>query len=418
MVSYKVLKQTSLCSLLLISGSLGAYAQSSNDFDFKLSGLADFRAAFTDDEPGIFDRGFGKVRFGGEPDGSGSRERFRIAELALVGRLKFGDGFTAFAHIQHNPDQSSEIDIVEAYLRYKPVQLREIQYGVRVGTFFPPVSFENEGLAWGNKYTITNSAANTWIAEEIRPIGGEFTADYRGETFKAGVQATIFWGNDRAGDALGFRGFTLNDSKIGLFGNLPIAEIDGIRQGTENRPFVETDGRPGFALGATLESEGIGELRLYAYDNRANSQEVGSEGRLWEARFINISAKPDIGGDWTLIGQFQFGDTRVQPGEDENVFFGTNFTTGSLLVAKKIGDFQLAVRGEYFDQNDPSTIASTPPLAEDGWALTNTIRYRAGKHHVISAEYLYVSSDRAGGPQNIPISQNENLFQLSYQFRF
>lgn len=395
----------------------GAYAQEGSDVDFHVDAIVDFRGILTDNEPGIFDRGFGKVRFGGASDGSGNRERFRIGEVALVTRLTFGDGFTAVAHLQHNPDERAEIDVVEAYLRYKPVQLSQTQFGVRVGVFFPPVSFENEALAWGNKYTITNSAANTWIAEEIRPIGAEFTADYRGDRVRAGVQATIFWGNDRAGEALGFRGFTLNDSKIGLFGNLPISNVDGLRQNAENQPFVETDGRPGFALGAHAKQQGLGEIRVYAYDNRADSTEVGSEGRLWEARFINVSAKPDLGRDWTLISQFQIGETRVQPTDDTSRFFGTNFSTGSVLVARQFGAFQLASRIEYFDQNDPSTIGVFP-LAEDGWASTSSIRYKSGKHHMITAEYLHVRSDREGGAQNLPISQNENLFQLSYQLRF
>ncbi|UTW57816.1 outer membrane beta-barrel protein [Kordiimonas sp. SCSIO 12603] len=404
----------SIAALCVVGGTASVQAQS--DVDASLHGLVNARLSFADSERSIFDGGFGKLRYGG--DGENGNERFRIAEIALVGRLKFGDGFTVHGHIQHNPDQSSEVDIVEAYLRYKPVQLRQWQYSVRAGAFFPPVSFENEGLAWGNKYTITNSAANTWIAEEIRPIGAEFTAEYKGETLNAEIQATIFGGNDRAGDALGFRGFTLNDSKIGLLGDLPIADIEGVRSDRVNRPFVETDARPGFALGVNLTRPGLGELRLYGYDNRANSRQVGSEGRLWEARFINITAKPELPDDWTIIGQFQFGETKVQPTEDESSFFGTNFTTGSLLVAKEFGRVQLASRIEFFDQNDPSTIATTPPLAEDGWALTTAIKYRASKHHIVSAEYLYTSSDRAGGFENTPISQRENLLQINYQFRF
>ncbi|WP_262696213.1 porin [Kordiimonas aquimaris] len=403
--------------VLTTFSSMQASAQGGSKVDFQLDAIVDVRGILTDDEVGIFDNGFGKVRFGGDPDGSGSRQRIRFGEVALVGRLGFGDGFTAVAHIQHNPDERAPLDIVEAYLRYKPVQLRAVQYGVRVGAFFPPVSFENEALAWGNKYTITNSAANTWIAEEVRPIGAEFTADYRGEVLRAGIQATIFWGNDRVGDALGFRGFTLNDSKIGLFGDLPVASVEGLRLNTENQPFVETDGRPGFALGANVRQPGLGELRIYAYDNRADSTQVGSEGRLWRARFVNISAKPELENNWTLIGQFQFGTTRVQPTDDDTRFFGTNFSTGSVLLAKQLGSVQLATRIEYFDQNDPSTIGSFP-LGENGWASTNSVRFRAGKNHVITAEYLHVSSDRAGGPQNTPISLNENLFQLSYQFRF
>lgn len=394
-----------------------ASAQSGNDFDFQLDAFIDVRGILTDDEVGVFDNGFGKVRFGGDPDGSGSRERIRFGEIALVGQLGFGDGFKAVAHLQHNPDQRAPIDIVEAYLRYKPLQLSAIQYGARIGAFFPPVSFENEALAWGNKYTITNSAANTWIAEEIRPIGAEFTADYRGETLRAGVQATVFWGNDRAGDALGFRGFTLNDSKIGLFGNLPVSSVEGFRQNAENQPFVETDQRPGFALGANVIQQGLGEVRFYAYDNRSDTTQVGSEGRLWRTRFINVSAKPDTGDKWTVIGQFQIGDTRVQPTDDNTRFFGTDFSTASILVAKEFGDLQLASRIEYFDQNDPSTIGAIP-LAENGWASTNTLRYKAGRHHIITAEYLHVSSDRDGGPQNTPITQNENLIQVSYQLRF
>ena len=44
---------------------------------------------------------------------------------------------------------------------------------VKAGAFFPAISLENDDLGWTSPYTLTPSAINSWIGEELRTIGSE-----------------------------------------------------------------------------------------------------------------------------------------------------------------------------------------------------------------------------------------------------
>lgn len=85
------------------------------------------------------------------------------------------------AHAQLNIDaEPSEdqfrgrIDIIAGYVFYRPALTTILHLDLRGGVFFPPVSLENPGPAWTTVYTITQSALNSWIGEEVRPTGASY----------------------------------------------------------------------------------------------------------------------------------------------------------------------------------------------------------------------------------------------------
>ena len=403
---------TITASLLLAHGT---FAQES-EWSFDLSGFVDARVYASDDEVSTFQQGFGKVRYGGSSNGA--RERFRINEVSLIGRVQYGTELSLYVNAQHNPDLDSEIDIVESYLEYRPVSLSRLRFGVKAGAFFPNLSFENDGAAWSNSYTLTNSAANTWFAEEVRPIGAEVALEYRGDTVKTRLTGSLFYGNDRSGTALSLRGFVLNDQKVGIFGEIPIAIIPAERLDI-NEPFVETDGRPGFALSFEAEYPGVAEINIYASDNRGDTNEgFNSLTRVWDTEFLNVATKTNLPGDVTFIAQGLWGESFKTPTGDPTLTLGTTFQTLSGLVSRDFGPVRFSFRAEHFDQNDISTLPTAPDLDEDGFALTTALQYTVGKRHRLTAEYLYVDSDRDAGSDELPLSQSENLFQLNYRVSF
>ena len=42
---------------------------------------------------------------------------------------------------------------------------------LKIGAFYPPISLEHRASGWTNPYTISSSALNTWVGEELRTIG-------------------------------------------------------------------------------------------------------------------------------------------------------------------------------------------------------------------------------------------------------
>ena len=159
---------------------------------FDVSALFDGRAFLTDEEISTFDSGLGKVRYG-ESDGNDRRERLRVGEIAGIGFAQLMSAVSGFVHLQHNPDQDNEVDIVEGSVRYRPASRSRFRHTIRGGAFLPTPTNENLGITWSNLYTITNSAANTWIAEEVRPSGLDAELEYRCDTYDLRVGSTGFF---------------------------------------------------------------------------------------------------------------------------------------------------------------------------------------------------------------------------------
>jgi hypothetical protein len=61
--------------------------------------------------------------------------------------------------------------LVEAFVQYRPELTPAVALRARAGLMFPPTSRENVDPLWQSPYTLTLSAVNTWLGEEVR-LGG------------------------------------------------------------------------------------------------------------------------------------------------------------------------------------------------------------------------------------------------------
>jgi len=403
---------------IFCAGHIAAATDKGFDPTFKFFGQADLRLATANGARSSFGGGFGKFRFGENQDTTASSD-LRLTEVSLTLRSQLTSSLSAQITGQYNPDGGQEIDLVEAFLRWRPVSLSRTRFSLKAGAVFPKVSFENTGRAWSNIYTLTNSAANTWIAEEFRPVGIEGTLQYRAEDYDLSWTAGAFFANDRSGVALAFRGFTLNAQKLGLWGTLPISDLPPGRVGASNQPFIEADDRPGFSLGLHWKHRALGEISIYAADNRADTAVVSDSGRLWRTRFINVAAERKFGMGWTLGAQLMYGDTITNPGGVEALVIGTRFFSISGLGARDIGKkIRLAVRAEYFDQQDISTVPPAPDLNEKGYALTAAGTFKVSKNIAMTAEWVHSNAERFETGVSTPIDLTENLLQLNLRASF
>ena len=67
------------------------------------------------------------------------------------------------------------LGISQAQLKYKPLSSSSLRWRARAGFFFPKMSLENVDTGWLSPFTYTQSAINSWIGEELRTPGVEFT---------------------------------------------------------------------------------------------------------------------------------------------------------------------------------------------------------------------------------------------------
>jgi hypothetical protein len=155
-----------LAMLFAASFAGGAKALEVSD-DLVISGYGDLRAVATDAPPNWLEGGLGKFRYGGN-------QKFGTEAVAQAD-LTLDDGLHAVGLFRAEPETRSVVDALEMYLRYAPQSHGDVSWSMKAGAFFPTISLENDDLGWTSPYTLTPSAINSWIGEELRTIGSEGT---------------------------------------------------------------------------------------------------------------------------------------------------------------------------------------------------------------------------------------------------
>jgi hypothetical protein len=385
--------------------------------EFALHGLADFRYQHSDAQQGWVNGGLGAFRDGGEND------RLRISEAALVlqGRLWdwSGTATAKYAHGQENP-----VDLTEAFLQYRPVSTSPWRFGARIGMFFPPISLENNGIAWSSPYTLTSSAINTWVGEELKTFGGEA---YLTHQLKSGDRLSVFAAglanNDTAGTLLTWRGWSLHDYEATLQDSFPIPEGIGLqklfpRQAALTRPFVEVDGRPGYYAGFSAERPDLFKFRALYYDNRANPAAVEKGQFGWLTQFWSLGFKTELPWDLTLIGQGMTGRTSMGRLRDGKRPFDVGYWAASILLSKASGIHRISMRHDQFgtDENDR---LPQDDNRERGYAFTANYNLTLAQQHQLNFEVTHTHKDRSARIRlgQAP-NQEETLWQVAYRLFF
>ena len=122
------------------------------------------------------------ARFDGNAAGD-AQLRPHLVEGNLIWQPRFTwtlTGTVVVTPAQHG--QEHPVDLSEAVLTYKPLPLPgpPPPKSARAGLFWPPVSLEHSGPDWAVADTITPSAINSWIGDEVsRPTEAAGLGDGR-----------------------------------------------------------------------------------------------------------------------------------------------------------------------------------------------------------------------------------------------
>src|SRR5690606_35932459 len=166
-----------------------AHAQS-----LAVHGYLDLRVAVPSDNEDWSEGGLGKTRFGDADDDG--------MVLAPTGALALAwqapPALLASAQVQYQPEQRRELDVLDAWVRYRPVSTTPWRWSLKAGVFFPPVSLENDNIGWTSRWTLTPSAINSWVGEELRATGLEFELEHRAMAGDWHAVAALFGRNDRS----------------------------------------------------------------------------------------------------------------------------------------------------------------------------------------------------------------------------
>jgi hypothetical protein len=370
-----------LCALML--ALLPALASAEGQLDLTV----DMRLIAADSRTSYLDSGLGKLRFDEDHDG------VQIGRLRAAWNQPLGEVLDL--HIDASLWRLSDynaIDLTEAYLEYRPYPSAGWRSRVKIGAFYAPISLEHRAAGWTNPYLISSSAINTWVGEELRTIGAEYSLEWlgtrSGHNFDAGLVAAVYGYNDPAGVIIASRGWSLHDRQTTLFGKVGESG-DGPVPGRVL--FKEIDDRPGYYLGAHLRYLDRVELRYMRYDNRADPEafDAGINDFAWLTYFDSIGLRVETAGGWTFISQWLRGKTIIEP---DSGYESWEYSSTFALVSKAIGPHRISVRADWFDTDHFET--SYPPGdTESGNAWTAGYSYEHDDHWGFAVEALRIKSD-------------------------
>lgn len=375
---------------------------------FLFAGLA--VAANADDAPAFSFEGYGDARFvvpsanGSYQDGDLGKLRFgrddgtpnlHVGDIVGEGRALVMPELLVTATARVNQHYDQEIDLLEAWARYRPVSTSTWRWSIKGGAFFPPLSLENEEIGWTSFWTVTPSALNSWVGRELRVIGGEATLEWRRESGTVTLIGALYGWNENAGELIADSGWTLDDRVTGLFAKSrepdALALITHEALPLRTSLFKQFDSRPGWYVDLSWEPTDVGGLEIMRYDNNADPTKSRGGDTAWRTSFWDLGLQKQL-GQVTLLAQGMTGSTLIEP--SPRFRLDTNFRAAYALLGLDLDSWWFAARVDYFQ-----TRTHAPGLAalnsEDGTAGTVSASWRPEKWLRLTGEFVIVDSRRA-----------------------
>jgi hypothetical protein len=360
--------------------------------------VLDGRLAGANGGPSWLDRGFGKTRFDGDTDGD-FQPNLLPMQATLVWQPRFFDGLSATISGGWQRDQEEPLDIMEAFLSFRPNPQARTRIHARAGIFWPNISLEHAGAAWSVTESITPSAINSWISEEVKVLGLEATLTTTLGEHQLSLTGAAFGFNDTSGTLLSFRGWALHDLNATVFGYFPLPVLNPFLTNVQEhrtKSFIEADDRIGFYGNLEWRPPWPFALNIFYYDNRGDPRDVNSDLQWgWLTRFWNIGFNADLGPSTRLLAQGMIGDTTMGiPGPPiGNYWVETRFRSAYVLLRHDFGPATLTGRFDWFDTREQGR-RMDPTESEEGWSIMAASRVRLNDQVNLFLEALHVSSER------------------------
>jgi len=330
--------------------------------------------SLTDGEESWVDGGFGKLSTSGTGDGD-VRLLPALNEANLIWQPRLGWNLTGTFVGTFQGGERTEAGISEAFLSYRPMRGAKTRISARAGLMWPPVSLEHGGADWHVMDSITPSAINSWIGEEVRPLAIEGSVETSLGEHKLTATAAVFAANDTAGTLLTFRGWALHDRRTLAFNRQPLPPFEADDEGYQahfTHPLLDVaDGfasRPGFYVKLAWKPPVPVAIELFHYDNRANPEAVNEDIEWgWHTHFTNLGIQAEAAGT-VLRAQAMTGRTRMGFVEEGGRrWIDMRFRSAFLLASRDVGSIGLAARIEAFDTRHRGSWW-TSEYDESGWS--------------------------------------------------
>jgi hypothetical protein len=384
--------------------------------------LLDGRLAVANGERSWVNGGLGKTRF----QGTANRDYQFYAvpvEADLIWNPHFTDSLSANVSTAWQRDQENPVDLLEAFVSFLPPQKGNVGFSVRAGLMWPEISLEHTtGGAWSTVNTITPSAINAWVGEEVKVLGLEGTVRSSIGEHQLAFTGAAFGFDDTAGTLLSFRGWALHDEKATAFGHFPLPPLNDFivhLQQDKTRSLIEIDKRVGFYGRFEWRPPWPVGAALFYYDNRGDPQAFTPLGQWgWRTRFWNLGINADLGPHTRLLAQGMTGSTVMGFKTNGERWVNTQFSSAYVSVTQSLNDkAAVTVRTEVFRTHERGSEMS-PLESEHGWSTTVALRYNIRDNVTGFAEALNVRS-RRGVRVDLGLDpfQAQTVFQLGLRVR-
>lgn len=337
--------------------------------------------------------------------------------------------------LQSNLDGNEHFGATEFHLNYRPIptkgRLKGIRNQLRIGYFYPEFSLENTDIGWTSPYTFNFSAINSWVAEEVRPLGIEWTISRPGRQVRSPHSyefvAAAYQQNDGVASLLSWRGWAIHNRQSVIGEKVDFANYFQFMPVEHPNPTYvdinkETDGRVGFYLGAHYQYLKRTDFRVYLYDNLANPFGLEPDMQYsWRTKFASLSVLHKLNRDSRVLFQYMNGSTEMG---DNLGGVHNDFQAWYLLYNKKLGQHRFTARYDAFDVNDKD-LNSFDPNQSKGNSWTLNWRYVPtsgwfGQTWHLGAEVTYVDSNNQNRTlwTNWRGQQDQTKYSLISQLRF
>lgn len=384
--------------------------------------LLDGRAAVSNGERSWANRGFGKASFQGTED-----RNYRLSvvpmEAAIIWTPRFTNSLSASVSAAWQRHQEHAVDLLEAFVSFLPPQKGPVGFSARAGVMWPEISLEHTtGGAWSTVNTLTPSAINAWVGEEVKVLGAEATVRASLGQHDLALTGAIFGFDDTSGTLLSFRGWALHNEKATVFGHFPLPPrnpfMEGAQEG-QTKSMIELDNRPGFYGRLEWRPPWPVGAALFYYDNRGDPEEFNRDLQWgWRTRFWNLGINADLGPNTRLLAQGMTGSTIMGFEEDGVAWVHTRFRSGYVSLTQSLSD-RAAVTGriETFRTRERGSEMS-PDESEHGWSTTVALRYNFNERFTGFAEAFNVRS-RRGVRTRVGLDpfQAQTVFQLGLRIQ-
>ena len=377
------------------------------------------------DDTGWLNGGLGKLRY------DETEPNLTVDRLLIEYRGAVTPTLLAHVVMDYMDDGSTGFDLQEGYVEWRPVPRSPNRHRFKLGAFYPRLSLENIASGWETPFSISSSAVNTWIAEELKLLGMEWSLQRRlggpGSPHELDLSAAAFYGNDPTGTLLAWKGWGIHDRQTRWNEQVPLPPLPQLQPGTRLRenqaplaePFLEIDHAPGYLASAEWRYARRASIQIARYDNHTDPLTVADGQYGWATDFDQIAVQLSLPWDVGLMAQWMSGSTAMGPFLS---FLGSRvvyneFEARYVLLTRMQNGHRLTLRYDDFSVEDEDGLPMDDNN-ESGDAVTLAYVYDHSPNLQLAVEWLRIDSDRPAREYlGLPSHSIETIVQIQLRWR-